>query len=127
MDLPSGVTAAKRARDWLAVPLRDEIPGIADDALLCLSEVVTNAHRHTSTPEIRVLARITPAHVLVHVRDDRPDRLPRTREQEHDAERGRGLVLLDAYADAWGVFLLGARRRPTGKAVWFEIAVREGA
>jgi hypothetical protein len=37
-----------------------------------------------------------------------------------DAERGRGLGIVDACADSWGV-----RDYPNGKSVWFSVAGNE--
>ncbi|MGW6454657.1 ATP-binding protein [Streptomyces sp. NPDC055078] len=99
---------------------------MTDDVLLCLSEAVTNAHRHTTTPRIRVTTVVSERSVLIHVRDNRPAPLPRPGEPRPGAEHGRGLILIDTCADAWGVTLLGGRH-PTGKAVWFTLlGHREG-
>lgn len=41
--------------------------------------------------------------VRIEVADTRADRLPRAPERpEPDAESGRGLVLVEAFADRWG-------------------------
>ncbi|MER7047843.1 ATP-binding protein [Streptomyces jumonjinensis] len=123
IEIPSDPAVARKARDWLAAPLRSEHPGLTDDVLLCLSEVVTNAHRHTSTPVITIDALLDETYVDVRVHDDRADALPEPAGLQLADEGGRGLLLLDACADAWGVaFPRG--RRPYGKTVWFRLAVR---
>ncbi|MER5767790.1 ATP-binding protein [Streptomyces sp. NPDC001985] len=123
IEAPSDPTVARKARDWLTAPLRTAHPQLADDVLLCLSEVVTNAHRHTTAATIRVDAHITDAHVVVRVRDNRAGALPRPAGSRSDEERGRGLTLLDAFADSWGVTPLDGRRS-SGKSVWFRLTAR---
>jgi hypothetical protein len=53
----------------------------------------------------------------IEVTDTRGDHLPHTELPAPDAESGRGLVLVDALADRWGV-APGPRPR---KTVWAEI------
>ncbi|MGW6454936.1 ATP-binding protein [Streptomyces sp. NPDC055078] len=124
IDIPNTPAAARGARAWLAGAVGAVHPQVAEDVLLCLSEAVTNAHRHTSTATIRIDTVITVRAVLVHVHDNRPDPLPRPEEQPRlGLEHGRGLTLIDACADEWGVTVLGGNR-PTGKAVWFTLLGR---
>ena len=42
--------------------------------------------------------------------------LPAVRDAARDAERGRGLALIESLADDWGI---SQERR--GKSVWFEV------
>ncbi|MFF8957853.1 ATP-binding protein [Streptomyces sp. NPDC014894] len=121
IDIPNCRAAPGRARAWLAGPVRGSHPGRAEDVLLCLSEAVTNVHRHTTAAVIRIDTVITTLSVLVRVHDDRPAPLDRAPGAGVEAEGGRGLTLIDACADAWGVTYLGGSR-PTGKAVWFSVA-----
>jgi hypothetical protein len=52
---------------------------------------------------------------------DGSDELPRTPTAlDTEAENGRGLLLLDATADKWGVSLWSGG----GKTVWFECGAR---
>ncbi|MER5470443.1 ATP-binding protein [Streptomyces sp. NPDC002685] len=51
--------------------------------------------------------------------DTRGDRLPRARATDPGAERGRGLLLVAALADRWGVTPGPAPR----KTVWAELAI----
>ncbi|MFD9717817.1 ATP-binding protein [Streptomyces sp. NPDC059076] len=87
------------------------------------SEAVANAHRHTPSSVIRVDNLIIEASVLVRVHDDRPGVLPVPADPRADAEHGRGLTLIDACSDAWGVIPLGGTRA-TGKTVWFVVLTR---
>ncbi|MYS14013.1 ATP-binding protein, partial [Streptomyces sp. SID4982] len=50
--------------------------------------------------------------------EDSSSALPRRREPQDDGVSGRGLLLVDMLADAWGVEARGG-----GKAVWCEFRV----
>ncbi|MET9435924.1 ATP-binding protein [Streptomyces sp. NPDC006551] len=88
-----------------------------DDVLLCVSELATNALLHGVPPgrgyrlHLR-LERPGPLRVEVH---DSGDGTPHRREPSD--ESGRGLLLVEALADRWGV----GERNP-GKIVWCEFA-----
>ncbi|AYA21026.1 ATP-binding protein [Streptomyces alfalfae] len=90
-------------------------PGAADVAELLTSELVTNALVHTDDDAV-VTASVGPRGLRVEVRDfagNRPE--PRAPDPD-DSTHGRGLVLVQSLADAWGV-----RAHGVGKAVWFEL------
>ena len=86
------------------------------NAVLMLSELLTNAIRHTHQ---LLLLEITVRDntLYVAVIDDAPG-LPTLREPDHHATSGRGLRIVDALADRWG-YTPGTGR----KTVWFEIAL----
>lgn len=97
--------------------------GRCDVAELLTSELVTNALVHTDRGAV-VLATLTGgepgrhgARLRVEVRDFAA-RHPTLRAEPPRAEgtSGRGLLLVHALADAWGV-----RTHAVGKAVWFEL------
>lgn len=101
-------------------------PCLAEDqaatAELLASEVLTNALIH-SDHDALFTATVHDGSLRVEVRDftGRPPR-PRT-PRPHEATSGRGLLLVEALADDWGV-----RRHGVGKAVWFELGpVHDGA
>ncbi|MDP9440630.1 MAG: ATP-binding protein, partial [Actinomycetota bacterium] len=84
------------------------------DLELLTSEVATNAVRHAGGP-FTILIRYDGNVVRVEVGDgSRVLPLPGTPDRE--ATSGRGLLLVDKLASAWGVV-------PTvrGKRVWFEV------
>ncbi|MFB7631390.1 ATP-binding protein [Streptomyces sp. NPDC056149] len=97
-----------------------------DTAALLLSEVVSNAVRHAEGATIKMVvvgdqARGT---VTCAVFDSTADmgRGPRRGDAPLDElETGRGLDILDALADRWGVTMVGAH----GKWVWFRVTVHE--
>ncbi|MER5733085.1 ATP-binding protein [Streptomyces sp. NPDC002138] len=89
----------------------------ADVAELLITELVTNALVHTDQGA-EVSASLTATRVRVEVRDYAA-RHPRTYvPTADDGTHGRGLVLVQALADSWGVDSLGGSR---GKVVWFEL------
>ncbi|MGK5632494.1 ATP-binding protein [Streptomyces sp. URMC 123] len=90
-------------------------------AELLASELVTNALVHTDRGA-EVTATVLPGRVgrtedrlLVEVRDF-ASRGPAPRTPDGEGTHGRGLVLVQSLADAWG-----ARPHGTGKVVWFEL------
>ncbi|MEU9412127.1 ATP-binding protein [Streptomyces sp. NPDC048281] len=89
----------------------------ADDMSLCVSELATNALLHGVPPGRGFLLRLRYDGdvVRVEVHDSGPG-VPVAAEQADDAdEGGRGLVLVAALADKWGVV-----ERALGKVVWAE-------
>ncbi|MFE0425116.1 SpoIIE family protein phosphatase [Streptomyces sp. NPDC058953] len=99
---------------WGAGARADEIELVAD-------ELVTNALMHTEGPA-EVTVRILPGpprRLRVDV-EDGSSALPRRREAGEDGVSGRGLLLVDRLADAWGV-----DSRGSGKCVWCTFAVPE--
>lgn len=108
--------APARARAQVRRLLNTVPTAVRSDALMLLSEVVTNAVRHGSG-SIAVRAEADDAGVEVSVADDAAAE-PRLMIQPLDAEGGRGLALVASLSDAWGV-----RQLPDGKgkAVWFRV------
>ncbi|MFD4590419.1 ATP-binding protein [Streptomyces rubiginosohelvolus] len=95
----------------------------ADDALLCVTELATNALRHGVPPgrgfKVHIYLERVEGIIRVEMHDsgggvvcaaDGPS--------EADDEGGRGLLLVAALADEWGV----AERNP-GKVVWCEFSI----
>ncbi|MGW4986659.1 ATP-binding protein [Streptomyces mirabilis] len=89
---------------------------IVDTVELLVSEVVTNAYRHSSL-ETYVSMERTPDDFRVTVWDHAPGATPKPQTPADGDERGRGLGIVEACSDAWGV-----RDYPYGKAVWFSVA-----
>ncbi|WP_343244184.1 ATP-binding protein [Streptomyces sp. SID14446] len=91
----------------------------ADDVLLCVSELATNALVHAVPPgrHFRVFLRYDGTVLRVEVHDSRPG-TPRIADRAD--EGGRGLLLVAAFADRWGV-----DARDPGKAVWCEFGGRK--
>jgi anti-sigma regulatory factor (Ser/Thr protein kinase) len=87
---------------------------LADTACLLASEILTNAVRHAHTPIGLRLYRAA-GDVTVEITDDNTH-LPARRLADPDDENGRGLMLVESLASAWG-----ARPTRTGKSVWFTL------
>ncbi|MGW6022457.1 SpoIIE family protein phosphatase [Streptomyces sp. NPDC055099] len=87
-----------------------------DTALLLASELLTNAFLHARGPfNLRVWHSVR--ELGVEITDHTTPR-PRARLAESTEEDGRGLLLVEALADAWGT-----RPTTTGKTVWFTMLI----
>ena len=89
-----------------------------DTATLLVSELVTNALRHSEPPCVLSI-RFADAGVEISVEDGNPS-MPVLRPRDELAEDGRGFVLIDALAADWGV-----RAIDHGKATWFTLRASE--
>jgi anti-sigma regulatory factor (Ser/Thr protein kinase) len=87
---------------------------------LLASEVIANAVLYTAAACNVVVTR-TSERLRVEVTDTDPS-LPSAVEAGPTDECGRGLLLVDALADAWGV-----QPEPPGKTTWFEITPEPSA
>ncbi|MGH3341392.1 MAG: SpoIIE family protein phosphatase [Carbonactinosporaceae bacterium] len=152
-DLPLRRTALQAVPEAAAMArrfTRDTFAGwgladASDLAELLVSELVTNAVRHTVVPplpapqtagvpgtatphpagnvgrEIDLAVRRGQEALWVEV-SDRDVRLPRLRIASPEDEGGRGLYLVDALSARWGT-----RPTPNGKIVWFEVPLAGAA
>lgn len=113
LELPNDTTAstvARRAVREVAVDGTDG--GALDDFLVIVSELVTNAVEHGEGP-VHLTLESEPARLAVSVVDHHRC-LPRIADPHEDETRGRGLRIVDALAEAWGVTF----SRDNGKVVW---------
>jgi serine phosphatase RsbU (regulator of sigma subunit)/anti-sigma regulatory factor (Ser/Thr protein kinase) len=114
---PSAVSRARRfARDTLRQwGITDPS---CDDAVLLISELVTNAVLHAGT-RARLTLRLDAGALEAEVTDAHPARtLPDPPPFDHNlSERRRGLVLPTALARTWGVTYTA-----TEKTVWFRLS-----
>jgi anti-sigma regulatory factor (Ser/Thr protein kinase) len=92
----------------------------ADDVLLCVSELATNAIRHGTSAGGRYLVKVSAddEHLRVEVHD-LSRRRPRVQNPGESDANGRGLLLVNALADEWGV----EPCVPRGKVVWTEFKI----
>jgi anti-sigma regulatory factor (Ser/Thr protein kinase) len=122
-DEPERIAEARRhlralLHDWTS-------PEQVDAAELLLSEMLTNVLVHTDADALllaevcrgpggrrRLRAEVT----------DAGDDLPHRRRPGELASSGRGLLLIEMLADAWGV-----EPRGDGKSIWFELYEPDGS
>jgi anti-sigma regulatory factor (Ser/Thr protein kinase) len=123
--LPSAVPWARRVlrhmlREW-------QLESWSDPALLLVSELVTNAVQASvsgvgpdpaSHQMVSLTLELTETSLLMKVRDASPG-LPVLSEADVTGDRGRGLLLVDFLADAWGHYTAGQ-----GKVVWCELGIQ---
>ena len=122
LSLPCHPSSVTRARHFV----RDIVAGwglsrLSDDAQLGTSELVANAVRHARTDLVLTISR-GPA-VTVSIRDGEPQlRRPVTGEHATLAESGRGLHIVAAISQDWGVVTAAG-----GKVIWFSLALPDDA
>ena len=104
--------ATEQLRSW-ALPL--------DPARLVVAELAANAVTHGRVPgrDFRLALSVAAGALRIEVTDTRDDALPETRPLSPDVESGRGLALVEALTDRWGV-TLGPRPR---KTTWAELSI----
>ncbi|MGW3148182.1 MULTISPECIES: ATP-binding protein [Streptomyces] len=90
-------------------------PGRSEIAELLTSELVTNALVHTDHDAVLTVV-LGPRGLRVEVRDFVARRPRMCAPKADEGTHGRGLVLVQSLADAWGV-----RAHGVGKSVWFEL------
>jgi anti-sigma regulatory factor (Ser/Thr protein kinase) len=118
--LPPQAVSASLARSWALGLLQgwSVAASLVDDAALLVSELVTNAVRHSEEP-IRVDLAVTRGGDEVVVGAfDCSDRLPQLSDRIPDDTAGRGLRIVDDLATEWGV-----REEPNGKTVWARLTM----
>jgi serine phosphatase RsbU (regulator of sigma subunit)/anti-sigma regulatory factor (Ser/Thr protein kinase) len=114
--LPAELTSARRARGLVRRPLRRwGLSDLQPTVELLVSELVTNAVRYAQGKI--GLRLILEGGLVCEVLDDSAA-LPRLRHPDAEDERGRGLQVVSQTAQRWG-----ARRAPSGKVVWCELAL----
>jgi len=104
--------AVQQLRDW-GLPL--------DPAEHVVAELAANAATHGRVPgrDFRLTLHVVGATLRIEVTDACGNRLPRPQHPAAEAESGRGLLLVEALADRWGV----ARGPRPRKTIWAELNV----
>jgi len=103
------------ARRFLA-ELLDSSP-LVDDAVLCLSELATNAVRHSDSRQPGGVFRVQATALLAGVHVDVTDAGgPWLARYETGRDSGHGLAIVAALATGWGI-----TETDRARTVWFEI------
>lgn len=119
--LPARETSVSEARRIVLERLRSW--GVAqesrEDAELLVSELFTNAVRHTDSEKVGCELWMIGVRLRLEVTDEGGGPLmPRPRQPGTEGEGGRGLLLVSVLADEWGVRPDAYER---GHAVWAEL------
>lgn len=117
--LPHNPESVATARRFVELKLKEwKLDRLLDDALLVISELVTNAITHAaSSCRIRLSVNSTTLRIdVVDGGTGTPEPQPPSDTQEH----GRGLHMVDAVTSAWGLEDVPGQ----GKLVWAELARR---
>ncbi|WP_030740930.1 ATP-binding protein [Streptomyces sp. NRRL F-5135] len=119
--LPSRIGQVRRI---ISAQLRYwRLDALIDPAALGVTELLTNVHRHaqpdkTCTVDIELLLE----RLMVSV-SDRDPRVPAIKDARLFDTCGRGLALIAAVSESWGI----RARGETGKSIWFTLPAPPGA
>jgi serine phosphatase RsbU (regulator of sigma subunit)/anti-sigma regulatory factor (Ser/Thr protein kinase) len=117
MLVPAEPTGPSRVRQWMTTRLREwSVPEpVIGAAILCTSELTTNALLHAGTPA-QVRVDLNAERLLVSVADTGTRGTVIRAHADTMSSRGRGLGLIEDLSDSWGT-------DPTvrGTTVWFEM------
>lgn len=121
ISLPNGPAAPGEARGYVRAAI--DAWGVPVDpyvAALLTSELVTNAIRHEAGETVKLFVTCSCGHLRVYVHDT-SRAWPAALDTSTDAETGRGLMLVASLSTGWGYY-----RTPSGKAVYFTLALGIG-
>jgi len=114
--VPRAVTAA---REWSRQTIeRWRLGEAAEPIEHLVSELVTNSVEHAQCVSVTVLLMYAAGMLRLEVRDQDTAHVPVQKSPEPGDVDGRGLVIVQALSDRWGV-----RVTSSGKTVWCELAV----
>ncbi|MEU1625020.1 SpoIIE family protein phosphatase [Streptomyces sp. NPDC020096] len=109
---PVRTACVRQLEDW-------GLGHIAFTTELILSELITNAVRYGTEP---ITVRLLRDRTLICEVADGSSTSPRLRRANITDEGGRGLFLVAQFAERWGT-----RFTPTGKVIWTEQSLHDGA
>jgi anti-sigma regulatory factor (Ser/Thr protein kinase) len=116
MEIEPTATAVRNARRLVADAIGQGDDDVVDRALLCASELLTNAIEHAEPPAtLRIV--VDDRRVRIEV-DDNTVRMPILRHPDVSSIRGRGMLVVKSCSDRWGIV-----SRPGGKTVWCEVGL----
>ena len=119
--VPHHARGAQQARHRLAAELAGVLPPtLLADVVAVVAELVGNSIRHAGPLPggvVRVAWRVRGTAVEVRVTDGGAPNIPMPREAGPEELDGRGLTIVQALADRWGVEHDGL-----GQSVWAELS-----
>lgn len=94
------------------------LPELVESAQLCVTELTSNVINHVGvgTP-VTLAVSMSGTRLRIELHDPDTRALPTLLSAKGEAETGRGMTLVDAVTDRWGVIL-----RADSKVVWCELA-----
>ncbi len=113
-SFPASVASVRTARGFAAGCLAHVDPEVSEDAVLIVSELVTNCVRHAAA-DFTVVVETRGGHLRIEV-SDAGGGWPVVRHPDRDEPTGRGLQIVKALSDDWGV-----DHRRSRTTVWFQM------
>lgn len=117
-SFPNAPVSVTNARRYATQTLAGIPPDVADAIAVMVSELATNAVRHAAT-DFTVTIDRDGREIRIAVTDTGSGR-PALQSPAPTDHSGRGLRIVEALADNWGVTETADR---TGKTVWFTVAL----
>jgi anti-sigma regulatory factor (Ser/Thr protein kinase) len=119
---PAELLSVREARAFVLGALHGVEAPVREIATVLVAELATNAVLHANSA-FEVAVRVEDDMIRVEVADDSTE-TPLLLDPGRDAERGRGLKIVDGLARSWGVV---PRTGEGSKTVWFELERPDGA
>lgn len=117
LSIGGGALAAGRARREISRLRSDLDPVLLESVRLLVTELVTNAVRHSGAGTVELAVIVGAKRVRVEVANPGVPFEPAPRGESTSSNAGWGLFLVDRLSDAWGVV-----DDDTGdQRVWFEV------
>jgi anti-sigma regulatory factor (Ser/Thr protein kinase) len=114
-SFPHAVTSVSQARRYVTAALDDVPADVMDSIALMVSELATNACKHAATDFV-VSVEQADGRIRVEVTDGGSGE-PVARTPSTSELSGRGLQIVQALSDDWGVI----PAEGSGKTVWFSV------
>lgn len=109
--------AVAHGRAWSRETMKEwQLGHMTDGIAQLVSELVTNSVEHADTSRVRVLLILAAGILRLDVTDDDVVNLPIRAQASADDIAGRGLAIVEALSDRWGVHISA-----TAKSVWCEL------
>ncbi len=113
-EFANDTASVAAARRFVAEALDGSSADVRERAELLVSELATNAVRHARSGFCLTVAQ-RDGHVRIEVRDGGAG-VPRQKSPSAQETTGRGLLIVDALSEDWGV-----TEQLAGKGVWFSL------